>query len=158
MNMASGINELIDQLYASISDAKGFPLSVDKCILDRDNALDLLDEIRAQLPAEVAEAKRLVSAKAEVIRKTREEAEQIKKDAADEAARMVEKESIVIAAKRRAQEIVEEAQQKAEELRRASSGYADELLKRTEETLNQSLDGVRRSRASFRSASGFNDL
>ena len=156
--MASGINELIDQLYASISDAKGFPLSVDKCILDRDNALDLLDEIRAQLPAEVAEAKRLVSAKAEVIRKTREEAEQIKKDAADEAARMVEKESIVIAAKQRAQEIVEEAQQKAEELRRASSGYADELLKRTEETLNQSLDGVRRSRASFRSASGFNDL
>ena len=54
--MASGIYELIDQLYASISDAKGFPLSVDKCILDRDNALDLLEEIRAQLPAEVAEA------------------------------------------------------------------------------------------------------
>ena len=156
--MASGINELIDQLYASISDAKGFPLSVDKCILDRDHALDLLDEIRAQLPAEVAEAKRLVSAKAEVIRKTREEAEQIKKDAAAEAARMVEKESIVIAAKKRAQEIVEEAQQKSEDLRRASSGYADELLKRTEETLNQALDGVRRSRTSFRNASGFSDL
>ena len=120
--------------------------------------MDLLDEIRAQLPAEVAEAKRLVSAKAEVIRKTREEAEQIKKDAAAEAARMVEEESIVIAAKKRAQEIVEEAQQKAEDLRRASSAYADDLLKRTEETLNQSLDGVRRSRASFRSASGFNDL
>ena len=145
--MASGINELIDQLYASISDAKGFPLSVDKCILDRDHALDLLDEIRAQLPAEVAEAKRLVSAKAEVIRKTREEAEQIKKDASAEAARMVEKESIVVGAKKRAQEIVEEAQQKAEV-----------LLKRTEETLSQSLDGVRRSRASFRSASGFSDL
>ena len=47
-----------------------------------------------------------------MIRKTREEAEQIKKDAAAEAARMVEKESIVIAAKKRAQEIVEEAQQK----------------------------------------------
>ena len=156
--MASGINELIDQLYASISDAKGFPLSVDKCILDRDNALDLLDEIRAQLPAEVAEAKRLVSAKAEVIRKTREEADQIKKDAGAEAARMVERESIVIAAKKRAQEIVDEAQKKADELRRASSAYADELLKRTEDTLNQSLDGVRRSRASFRNASGYTDL
>ncbi len=156
--MASGINELIDQLYASISDAKGFPLSVDKCILDRDNALDLLDEIRAQLPAEVAEAKRLVSAKAEVIRKTKEEAEQIKKDAAAEAARMVEKESIVVAAKRRAQEIVDEAQQKSDELRRASSAYADELLKRTEDTLNQALEGVRRSRTSFRSASGFSEF
>ncbi len=155
--MASGINELIDQLFASIADAKGFPLSVDKCILDRDNALDLLEEIRAQLPAEVAEAKRIVSAKAEVIRKTREEAEQIKKDASAEAARMVEKESIVLAAKKRAQEIVEEAEQKSADLRRASSAYADELLRKTEETLNQSLDGVRRSRMSFRSASGYTD-
>ena len=155
--MASGINELIDQLFASIADAKGFPLSVDKCILDRDNALDLLEEIRAQLPAEVAEAKRIVSAKAEVIRKTREEAEQIKKDASAEAARMVEKESIVLAAKKRAQEIVEEAEQKSADLRRASSAYADELLRKTEETLNQSLDGVRRSRKSFRSASGYTD-
>ncbi|MBR2716947.1 MAG: hypothetical protein IKP17_05685 [Oscillospiraceae bacterium] len=155
--MASGISELIDQLYASISDAKGFPLSVDKCILDRDNALDLLEEIRAQLPAEVAEAKRIVSAKAEVIRKTREEAEQIRKDAAAEAARMVEKESIVLAAKKRAQEIVDEAEQKSADLRRASSAYADELLRKTEDTLNQSLDGVRRSRMSFRSASGYSE-
>jgi cell division septum initiation protein DivIVA len=156
--MASGINELLDQLYASISDAKGFPLSVDKCILDRDHALDLLDEIRAQLPAEVAEAKRLVNARAEVIRKTQEEVEQMKKDASAEAARMVEKESIVIAAKKRAEDIVNEARQKSDELRRASSAYADDLLKRTEDTLNQALDGVRRSRASFRSASGFSDL
>ena len=155
--MASGISELIDQLYASISDAKGFPLSVDKCILDRDNALDLLEEIRAQLPAEVAEAKRIVSAKAEVIRKTREEAELIRKDAAAEAARMVEKESIVLAAKKRAQEIVDEAEQKSADLRRASSAYADELLRKTEDTLNQSLDGVRRSRMSFRSASGYSE-
>ena len=155
--MASGINELIDQLYASITDAKGFPLSVDKCILERNNALDLLEEIRAQLPAEVAEAKRLVSAKAEVIRKTREEADQIRKDAGKEAARMVEKESIVIAAKKRAQEIIEEAEGKAAELRRASSAYADDVLRKTEETLNQSLDGVRRSRMSFRNASGYTD-
>ncbi len=155
--MASGINELIDQLYASISDAKGFPLSVDKCILERNNALDLLEEIRAQLPAEVAEAKRLVSAKAEVIRKTKEEAERIKKDAGMEAARMVEKESIVIAAKKRAQEIIAEAEDKAAELRRASSAYADDVLRRTEETLTQSLDGVRRSRMSFRNASGYTD-
>ena len=156
--MASGINELLDQLYASISDAKGFPLSVDKCILDRDHALDLLDEIRAQLPAEVAEAKRLVNARAEVIRKTQEEVEQMKKDASAEAARMVEKESIVIAAKKRAEDIVNEARQKSDELRRASSAYADDLLKRTEDTLNQALDGVRRSRTSFRSASGISEF
>ncbi len=156
--MASGINELIDQLYASISDARGFPLTADKCILDRDHALDILDEIRAQLPAEVAEAKRLVSAKAEVIRKTNEKAEQIIKDAEAEAARLVEKENIVVAAKKRAKQITDEAQKKSDDLRAAASSYADELLKRTEETLNQAADNVPRSRASFRSASGISDI
>jgi len=155
--MASGITELIDQLYASIADAKGFPLSVDKCIIDRDNALDLLDEIRTQLPTEVTEAKRLVSSKAEIIRKTREEAEQIINDAKAEAARLVEKENIVLAAKKRGQEIVTEAEQKSEDLRRASSAYADDILRRTEEAINPSLDGVRRSRMTFRSASGYEE-
>lgn len=152
--MASGIMELIDQLYASISDAKGFPLAGDKCILDRDNALDLLDEIRTQLPAEVAEAKRLMGAKAEVIRKTKEEAEQIRKDAEEEAARMLERESITLAAQQRAEELIAAAEQKAEALRKASNSYADEKFRVTEETLTQLLDSVRRNRQSFQTASG----
>lgn len=153
--MASGITELIDQLYASITNAKGFPLSVDKCILDRENALDLLDEIKAQLPAEVAEAKRLLNSKAELIRRTKEEAEQIRADAKAEAAHMIEKESIVLAAKNRADEIVKDAEKRADELKKASSNYADEMLRRTEDTLTQAAENVRRSRSSFRSASGY---
>ena len=153
--MASGIMELIDQLYASISDAKGFPLGGDKCILDRDNALDLLDEIRSQLPAEVAEAKRLMNAKAEVIRKTKDEAEQIRKDAEQEAASLLSRESITLAAQQRAQETLAEAEKRAEELKKASSNYADEMLRRTEETLSQMLDGVRRNRSNFQEASGY---
>ena len=152
--MASGIMELIDQLYASISDAKRFPLAGDRCVIDRDNALDLLDEIRTQLPAEVAEAKRLLSAKAEVIRKTNEEAEQIHRDAEDEAARLVEQDNITIAAQQRAQEVIAAAEQKAEDLRRASNGYANEMLRRAEDTLAQALDSVRRSRSAFEEVSG----
>lgn len=152
--MASGITELIDQLYTSIQDAKGFPLSGDKCILDRGYALDLLDEIKAQFPAEVLEAKRLVSAKAELIRNTQEEVKRMRTEAEAESARLMEKESVVLAAKKRAQDILSEAEQKSEDLRRASTNYADDILRRTEETLNQTLEGVRRGRTSFRSASG----
>ncbi len=155
--MASGINELIDQLYASISDARGFPLSVEKCILDRGSALELLKEIRDMLPAEVAEAKRMVSAKSEYIRKAREEAAQILQAASDEAARMVEKESVVIAARKRAQELVSDAERRSDELRRASSTYADDVLRKTEDALGQALEGVRRSRSGFRSAAGIQD-
>ena len=42
-------------------------------------------------------------------------------------------------------------------LRVAASAYADDLLRKTEDTLSQAVEGVRRSRTSFRSASGYTD-
>ena len=49
--MATGISELLDMLYDMIDEAKSVPLSSEKCILERDKALDLLDDIKAGLPA-----------------------------------------------------------------------------------------------------------
>jgi hypothetical protein len=152
--MASGITELIDQLDTLIRDAWGLPLSTEKCILDRNNALSLLEEIRSQLPAEVAEAKRLISGKADLIRKTKEEVEKMHQEATDEVRRMVERENVVIAARDKAREIIADAESRAAELKRASNTYADDLLKRTEEAIGESLEAVRRSRSSFRDASG----
>lgn len=44
------------------------PLSSDKCILNGDKALDLLlDEIRAQFPMELAEAKKPIAARTEYL-------------------------------------------------------------------------------------------
>ena len=111
--MASGINELIDQLYAMISDAFGLPLGTEKCVLNRSSALTLLDEIKAQLPAEIAEAKRLINGKNEFVQAARDEADKLRQDAADEARRLVEKENVVIAARQKAGEIIGEAEAKA---------------------------------------------
>ena len=41
------VQKLLDMLYEMIDEAKNAPLSNDKCVLNRDEALDLLDEIRA---------------------------------------------------------------------------------------------------------------
>ena len=152
--MASGINELIDQLETQIRDSWSLPLSTEKCILDRNNALALLEEIKTQLPAEVTEAKRLISGKAEFIRQTREEVDQMRRQAEDEVRRMVEKENVVIEARKKAREIITQAETKAGDLRTASNNYADDLLRRTEEAIGQSLSAIRQSRSSFRDASG----
>ena len=48
--MATGVEELLDMLFEMIDEAKNMPLSSDKCIIERDKALDLLDEIKAQFP------------------------------------------------------------------------------------------------------------
>ena len=54
--MASGVEELLDMLFEMVDEAKNMPLSSDKCVLERDRALDLIDDIRAQFPVELGEA------------------------------------------------------------------------------------------------------
>lgn len=47
--MANDTNRLIDMLYERIEDAKSPALKPNMSMVDRDEMLDLLDELRAQL-------------------------------------------------------------------------------------------------------------
>ena len=79
--MASGVEELMDLLYQLIDEAKGVPLSSDKCIIERDKALDLLDEIRGQFPMELSEAKKLIAGRNDYIASAKREADLVKRQA-----------------------------------------------------------------------------
>ena len=87
--MATGVEELLDMLFEMIDEAKSMPLSSDKCILERDKALDLLDEIRAQFPMELAEAKKLIAARTEYIASAKREAEAIRRQAEEKAKQLL---------------------------------------------------------------------
>ena len=84
--MDNEVMELIDQLYTMVSEAWGVPLGNEKCIVERDQVLEILDEIKTAMPVELSEAKRLVSARDEFINNAKREAESIRR-AAEEKAR-----------------------------------------------------------------------
>ena len=42
--------DIIGALYDMVQDARSMPLAADKCILERDRVLDMLDEILASCP------------------------------------------------------------------------------------------------------------
>ena len=65
--MASGVEELLDMLFEMIDEAKNAPLSSDKCVIERDRALDLIDDIRSQFPMELSEAKKMMANRAELV-------------------------------------------------------------------------------------------
>ena len=44
--MDNEVMELIDQLYTMVSEAWGVPLGNEKCIVERDQVLEILDEIK----------------------------------------------------------------------------------------------------------------
>ena len=61
--MASGVEELLDMLFEMIDEAKNAPLSSDKCVIERDRALDLIDDIRSQFPMELGEARKVMASR-----------------------------------------------------------------------------------------------
>ena len=144
------IEDIITTLYDMIQDAKSLPLGADKCILERDRALDLLDEIIAQLPAELKQSRTIVESRNELIGQARREAEVIIRQAQEKASRMVQEESIYQEAKRQCQEMVLQTQARLAELRQASNVYMDDALQRTEEAMAQALAEVRDTRTKFK--------
>ena len=77
--MGNGVQDLLEMLYTMVQEAWNIPLGAEKCVIERDKVLDILDEIKAQLPTELAEAKRLVAAKNEFVANAKREAESIRK-------------------------------------------------------------------------------
>ena len=152
--MENSTLELLEMLSTMISEAWGVPLGNDKCIIEREKALNMIEEIKDQMPSELAEAKRLVSARDAFINNAKREAEHIRKAAEDKAREMVEEQEIVRAAKTRANEVVQAADSRTKELYKVANDYVDDALRRTEEAIASALDEVKKSRSSFRAASG----
>ena len=144
------IEDIISALYDMVQDARSVPLSSDKCILERDKVLDMLDEIIAQMPVELKQARTIVDSRNELIGQARREAENLIRQAQDKSAEMVAEEAIYQEAKRQCQEMVLQTQNRMAELRKVSNDYMDDALRRTEEAIAISLEDVRDTRAKFK--------
>ena len=144
------IEDIITALYDTIQDAKSVPLAADKCIVERDRLLDMLDEIIAQLPAELKQSRTIVESRNELIGQARREAENIVRQAQQKASELVEQEAIYQEAKRQCADMVVKTQNRIADLRKASNEYMDDALRRTEEAIAMSLIEVKDTRAKFR--------
>jgi len=144
------IEDIIGALYDLVQDARSMPLAADKCILERDRVLDMLDEIIAQLPSELKQSRTIVESRNELISQARREAEMIMRQAQDQAKQLVTKEAIYVEAKRRAEELVGQTQNRIDALKKAGNDYMDESLRKTEEVIADALANVRDTRMRFR--------
>ena len=152
--MASGVDELLDMLFQMIDEAKGVLMSPDKCTIERDKALDLLDEIRAQFPMELAEAKKLLAARSEYIASAKREAELIRQQAEEQAKQMVAEDKLLTQARERSNQMMKQAEEQSRELRRAANEYCDDALRRTEEAVAEAYDEIKKSHTRFRALAG----
>ena len=145
MDNSNDILELLDILYGMVNEAWGVPLGNDKCIIEREKAIDIINDIKAALPSSISESKRLVAARDEFIGNAKREAESLRKNAEDQARKLVDQQEIVRTAREKSTRMVNDAELKTAELKRVASQYVDEIMRQAEESLNSALSTVRQT-------------
>lgn len=138
------IQFLVERLEALVVNGRKLPMT-NQVILEQAALLDLIDQMRVAIPEEVRQARRINQESDRLITRGREEAEQIIGAAQEQAALLLQDQSILRRAETRAQEIEGKAQQKSEETMRGADQYAADVLVRLESDLVKTLSIIKKS-------------
>ena len=152
--MATAADELLNMLFDMIDEAKNATFSSGKCVIDRDKALDLIEDTKKQLPVDLAEARKIISARNEYLAAAKREADEIRKRAEIEAGQMVSEAQVMAQARQKAREIVAHAEEEAKKTCRETNEYCADLLRRTEDALAAAHAEMRQVHNQFRSGMG----
>ena len=156
--MNTTLEEQITALYDLIQDAKAMPLAADKCIIERDKALDMLDEISAQLPGELKQARTIVSSREQLVSQARGEAAAIVQEAQARADKMIQEDEIYQRVLEKSRQEAEKANQRISELKAAANAYMDQSLGETETVIANALAEVRQTRSRFQAVASQNGI
>ncbi len=151
--MANDVQYLIDMLYEMIDGAKGVLMAPDKCMIVREDALDLLDELKGQLPLELKKAQDLIRARDEYVENAKKEADKIRRQADLDAKTIVGESEIIRVARDKATEILHRAEERSKSMINVTNEYTDDALRRAEEAVQAALDELHESRMRFRAVS-----
>jgi cell division septum initiation protein DivIVA len=125
--------------------ANGKPLPLTKnAIVDREQALNLIDELRAAVPEEVRAAKRINQEGERIIEKAQEEAERIIARAQEQAAFLIGERGLTEAAEEESRRIIADAEDDGDNVRRGADEYAAGVLAALEAEVNRTLRGIER--------------
>ncbi len=125
-----------------------------RVLIDRIEAQNLIDEIRASVPEDVLHAEEVLKSREELVADAREEAQQIRRQAEELFQQRTDEHEITEAARARAQEILRQTDEEIEtrlsraeaELaarRRELDDYSLGVLRRLESSLTTQLEAVR---------------
>ena len=141
--MAVDILYLLDQLEEVLGGGSRLPLT-SRTLVDEQEILDILDQIRVSIPDELTAARRLTQDRDQIMADAHAEAERILRDADLQAANRVADHSLVRAAELRAADIEDRALHQAAEVRREADAYAHRVLQKLREQIAQVAQTVDR--------------
>ena len=148
--MDNSVDSILGMMEGILETAKVFPMSHGRVLVDQEQFLDMLADLRTQLPRELEDARRIVADRNNILETAKKEAEMTTRAAEERARRLVDHDEIVKQAQMQANEIMSTAQLQSRELKKAAIEYADSVLAQVDEQLNKSVIEVRQRRQGSR--------
>jgi cell division septum initiation protein DivIVA len=130
------ILDLLDQLEEVLGGGSHLPLT-SRTLVDEQEILDILDQIRVSIPEEIKAARRITQERDQVLADARAEADRMLRDADADVAERLAEHHLVRAAESRAREVEEHAADEAERMRRETDAYAQRVLEKLREHISQ---------------------
>lgn len=121
------ILSLLDELEEIISDASKMPF-VEKGIIDIDEAMTIIDDIKKTLPKDYQDAQWIVSEKDRILEEAKNEYNRVIESAKDHAQYLIENDIIKKEAEKRAAALLSEAENHARYMKLRAYEYVDKML------------------------------
>lgn len=136
------VYEAMDHLEYLVTHGRRIPLTRSLAV-DQDEAMELLDAIRASLPDEIKQARWTVQESQRLIAEAQAEAARLTGQATDRALNLISQHELVRRAEKQAESVLRDATQRAEEARRSADAYVFEVMQRLETQLLAAVGTVR---------------
>lgn len=140
---------LIGVLEELVETAAKVPFS-NKCMMDRDELLDLIRELRERLPEDIKQAKWIKDERQKILSDAQKEANGILKEAENKFQELVDEHEITKKANQQARDLIEDSSKKAKSIRLGTRDYVDGVLADLEKTLASSLKTIQEDRRSLK--------
>ena len=148
--------ELLEELEDIIEKGASVPFS-GRCILERDELLDVLQELKLKLPEDLKQAKWIKEERQRILQEAKTEADNIVATMQKKAVSMVDENEITKQAVIRGKQIVDASTNEAVEIKTSAYSYSDSLLETVEKValgaikeMEQCVAIVRNNRGNLR--------
>ncbi len=149
--MNSRIEQLIDEIEDYVESCKFQPFSNEKIIVNKDELLELLKELRMKTPEEIKRYQKIISNKEAILNDARAKAESLINEATEHTTDLINEHEImrqaydqanevVRLATVQAQEIVDKATMEANSIRDSVMEYTDQMMEHIENILEHGIE------------------
>ena len=133
--------DYLDDIEEVLEKSKSIPLT-GRVSVDKERILDIMNEIRLNLPEDIRFAQRIVGDHDKIIDDAKHRASSLLEDAKMEAKSMTNNHEIHRRASEQATDLMEETKRSAREVRLNAMDYADEILEKAENQIRQTMDNI----------------